>query len=169
MLLPPSLLPLLPPLGLLSLLLLLLHLSSLLLVLPLPLLRLLLPLPLHTRLLSLGFSPSRAARVRASAVSLVLPLLLLLLLLPPLLLPLLLLLLLLLLRELEGLSQPVPMLAAVPACGEAPGIPASRWVGPLALPVPADVVPPDGLTELPLVVASWILRLGPSLILGLIR
>ncbi len=162
LLLPPS------PVGLLLL--------PLLLLLPSPVGLLLLP-PHPLALLPstsphpLGLSLASASRARATPVSLLLRLPLSLLL-PP---------LLSLLRRLRGLlllllllpqchAQPVPMLAVLPALGEAPGVPASRRVGPLAVPVPADVVLPDGLAELLLFgAASCVGRPGPGLILGLIR
>ncbi len=166
LLLPPLLLPL-PPSLLLALVLLQLVRPALLLLLPLhlpnvppllllpSLLRLLPLLPPHSGMLPLGLLLARATRVRAGAVSLglleLLPLLLLLLLLHPLL--------------ALGPSQPVPVLAVGPAHGEAPGVSTSRRVSPVALLVPADVVPPDRLAELPLGVgiASWILHLGSCL------
>ncbi len=92
----------------------------------------------------LGLAPSRASRARATAVSLLL--LLLLLLLPS--------------------RNTMPMLAVPPAHRVAQGVAAPGGVCPIAGPVPADVVPPDGLAEL-LLVVSW--HLGPSLSLGLIH
>ncbi len=149
-----------------------------LLLLPLLLLPLLLPLlllPLPTGdlpelpvLLPLGLLPSRTSRGRAEAVSLPLLLPLELLKLWPVLL-----MLLPLGRTPGGLllrpAHSVPMLATLPACGVAAGIPTPWRMGPGARRVPADVVPPDRLAEPPLVVVSWTLHLGSSLNLRLTR
>ena len=148
------LLPSLPQLLLLllrappTLLHLLLHPPTVLQLL-LPLLSLLL-LSLLQATLALGLWETGAARARAPAVSLLLELLLSLLLLP-------------------RIPYPVPVLAVHPAGGEAPGIAAPWWMSPVAVFDPADIVLPDGLAEL-LFGASWGAgRLGPGLILGLIR
>ena len=154
--LPPTPLPMLQlPWPSLLLLLLLPLLATLLLLLPLLLLSLLLLLPpLSPTLLlssSLGLGPPGAARAHACPVSLSLGRLLLLLLpRPPL--PLVL-----------GLSEPVPVLAGGPACGEASGVSTSGRMSPVALLVPADVVPPDCLAELLLFVVSLALHLGSNL------
>ncbi len=108
----------------------------------------------------LGLSVARASRARAEAVSL----LLLLLLRPTSQLGRLWLLLILL-----SSSASMPVLAVLPAGGEAHGVPTPGGMSPVAGPVPADVVPPNGLAELSLPAVSWgqaltlTPHLGPSL------
>ncbi len=102
-----------------------------------PMLLLLLSLLPLLLLLALDLPLRRAARARAAAVSL---------------------------RELLAVRcNTVPMLAGPPAPGEAPGVSAPGGVGPVAVLVPADVVPPYGLAELFHFVVSLDLHLGSKL------
>ena len=118
--------------------------------------------------LPLDLSPARAPRARALAVFLLLPPWRLLPLLP-----------LLLLRGLVGLlgrlllqlpPAAMPMLAVLPASRVAPGVPAPGGMNPVAGPVHADGVLPDGLADLlPVASCGRSRHLGPCLSLGLIR
>ncbi len=62
----------------------------------------------------------------------------------------------------------MPVFAGSPPPGVALGVATSWRVGPITVLVPADLVPPNGFAEL-LFVVSQVGRLGPGLILGLIR